>query len=62
MSLADQAAMTGHDGQVTEGQPARLKRRTFTAAYRGADPGGVRRAPRGPDDDPPGYGAADPLP
>lgn len=33
MTLADQAAITGHDGQVTEGQPARPKRRTFTAAY-----------------------------
>lgn len=26
--------MTGHDGQVTEGQPGRPKRRTFTAAYK----------------------------
>lgn len=34
MTLADQAVMTGHDGQVTEGQPARPKRRTFTAAYK----------------------------
>ena len=34
MTLADQAAMTGHDGQVTEGQPARPKRRAFTAAYK----------------------------
>jgi transposase len=34
MTLADQAAMTGHDGQVTEGRPARPKRRTFTAAYK----------------------------
>jgi transposase len=34
MTLADQAAITGHDGQVTEGQPARPKRRTFTAAYK----------------------------
>jgi Transposase DDE domain len=34
MTLADQAAMTGHDGQVTEGQLARPKRRTFTAAYK----------------------------
>ena len=34
MTLADQAAMSGHDGQVTEGQPARPRRRTFTAAYK----------------------------
>jgi hypothetical protein len=34
MTLADQAAITGHDGQVTEGQPARPKRRMFTAAYK----------------------------
>ena len=34
MTLADQAAMTGHDGQVTSGKPARPKRRTFTAAYK----------------------------
>ncbi len=34
MTLADQAAMTEHDGQVTEGQPERPKRRTFTAAYK----------------------------
>ena len=34
MTLADQAAMSGHDGQVTVGQPARPKRRTFTAAYK----------------------------
>lgn len=34
MTLADQAAITGHDGHVTEGQPGRPKRRTFTAAYK----------------------------
>jgi transposase-like protein len=34
MTLADQAALSGQDGQVTEGQPARPKRRTFTAAYK----------------------------
>lgn len=34
MTLADQAAITGHDGQVTGGQSARPKRRTFTAAYK----------------------------
>jgi hypothetical protein len=34
MTLADEAAITGHDGQVTDGQPARPKRRTFTAAYK----------------------------
>ena len=34
MTLADQAAITGHDGQVAEGQPGRPKRRTFTAAYK----------------------------
>ena len=33
MTLADQAAITGHDGQVTSGgKPGRPKRRTFTAA------------------------------
>jgi len=35
MTLADQAAMTGHDDQVTSsGKPGRPKRRTFTAAYK----------------------------
>jgi transposase len=34
MTLADQAARTGNDGQVTSGQPARPARRTFTAAYK----------------------------
>jgi transposase-like protein len=34
MTLADQAAITGHDGQVTNGKPARPKRRAFTAAYK----------------------------
>jgi transposase len=34
MTLADQAAITGHDGRVIEGQPGRPKRRTFTAAYK----------------------------
>jgi transposase len=34
MTLADQAAMSGHDGQVTSGKPERPKRRTFTAAYK----------------------------
>jgi transposase len=34
MTLADQAAMSGHDGQVTGGRPERPKRRTFTAAYK----------------------------
>jgi len=34
MTLADQAAITAHDGQVTERQPGRPKRRTFTAAYK----------------------------
>ena len=32
MTLADRVAMTGHDDQATDGQPARPKRRTFTAA------------------------------
>jgi transposase-like protein len=31
MTLADQAAITGHDGQVGSSRP---KRRTFTAAYK----------------------------
>lgn len=34
MTLADQAAMTGQDGPVTEQQPGRPKRRTFTKAYK----------------------------
>ena len=35
MTLADQAAITGHDGQVTSGgKPGRPRRRTFTAAYK----------------------------
>ena len=34
MTLADQAAITGHDGQVTSGKPGKPKRRTFTAAYK----------------------------
>ena len=34
MTLTDQAAMTGHDGRVTEQQPGRPKRRTFTKAYK----------------------------
>ncbi|MBC6458274.1 hypothetical protein [Actinomadura sp. HBU206391] len=34
MTLADQAVMTGQDGRVTEQQPGRPKRRTFTKAYK----------------------------
>jgi len=34
MTLADQAAITGHAGQVTSSKPERPKRRTFTAAYK----------------------------
>jgi transposase len=34
MTLADQAAMTGQDGQVTGKRPGRVARRTFTAAYK----------------------------
>ncbi|MFB4271354.1 transposase [Nonomuraea sp. GTA35] len=34
MTLADQAAMTGQDGRMTDEQPARPKRRTFTKAYK----------------------------
>jgi hypothetical protein len=34
MTLADQTAMTGQDGRVTEQQPGRPKRRTFTKAYK----------------------------
>ena len=33
MTLADQAVMSGHDGQVSS-KPERPKRRTFTAAYK----------------------------
>src|SRR3974377_1800827 len=34
MTLADQAGITGHDGQVTSGNTDRPKRRTCTAAYK----------------------------
>jgi transposase len=34
MTLADQAAVTGHDGQVASSKPDRPKRRSFTAAYK----------------------------
>ena len=34
MTLADQAAMTGQDSRVTDEQPGRPKRRTFTKAYK----------------------------
>lgn len=34
MTLADQATIQGHDGQVTSGKPGKPKRRTFTAAYK----------------------------
>jgi transposase len=34
MTLADQAVMTGHDGQVGSGKPGRAKRRAFTMAYK----------------------------
>jgi transposase len=34
MTLADQAAITGHDGQVGSSKPGRPKRRTFTVAYK----------------------------
>jgi transposase len=34
MTLADQAGIAGHDGQVTSGKPERPKRRTFTAGYK----------------------------
>jgi transposase len=34
MTLADQAAVTGQDGRVTDEQPGRPKRRTFTKAYK----------------------------
>ena len=34
MTLADQAALSGHDGQVSSSKPGRPKRRTFTAAYK----------------------------
>jgi transposase len=34
MTLADQAAIPGHDGQVTSGKPGKPRRRTFTAAYK----------------------------
>jgi hypothetical protein len=54
MTLADQAAMTGHDGHVTGNRPGRPARRTFTAAYKArilaafdALPGHVPRDGRG---------------
>lgn len=34
MTLADRAAIAGHDGQVTSGKPEKPKRRTFNAAYK----------------------------
>jgi transposase len=34
MTLADQAVIPGHDGQVTSGRPGKPRRRTFTAAYK----------------------------
>jgi transposase-like protein len=34
MTLADQTAIAGHDGQVTSGKPERPKRRTFTRAFK----------------------------
>lgn len=34
MTFADQAAMAGQDGQVTDKRPSRPVRRTFTAAYK----------------------------
>ena len=34
MTLADQAALSGHDGQVSSSKPERPKRRTFTAGYK----------------------------
>src|SRR5215469_10236575 len=34
MTLADQAAIPRHHGQVTSGKPGKPKRRTFTAAYK----------------------------
>ena len=34
MTLADQAVINGHDGQVGSSKPGRPKRRTFTAAYK----------------------------
>jgi hypothetical protein len=34
MTLSDQAAITGQDGQVTSGKPGRPKRRTFTVTYK----------------------------
>jgi transposase len=34
MTLADQAVITAHDGEVASGRPGRPKRRTFTAAFK----------------------------
>jgi transposase-like protein len=47
MTLADQAAMAGHDGQVTSGKPGRPKRRTFTMAYKARIVAAFDEAPEG---------------
>jgi hypothetical protein len=38
MTLAKQASMRGQDGRVTDEQPGRPKRRTFTKAYKARIP------------------------
>jgi transposase len=39
--------MTGHDGHVTGGQPARPKRRTFTGAYKARGVAAYEALPEG---------------
>jgi hypothetical protein len=46
MTLADRAAMAGHDGQVTGGQPGRPKRRTLAATYEARTWRSSTRCPR----------------
>jgi transposase len=53
MTLADQAVLTGHDGEVTSSKPGRPKRRTFTAAYKARILAGFGALPEGS----PGRGA-----
>jgi hypothetical protein len=45
MTLAGQAAVRGHDGQVTSGKPGKLERRTFTA-YKAGIPAESGALPR----------------
>ena len=55
MTLADQAAIAGHDGQVTERTAGAAEAADVHRGVQGADPGRVRRAARRQ----PGAGCAD---